>query len=64
MGHLAFTDHWGVAVDAYVGHGKGRHRAALNVGNCLTYAISGLAGEPLFCAGEDCTQTVLMLVGR
>lgn len=29
--------------------GKGRHPAALNFGDCCTYAIASLAGEPLLC---------------
>jgi ribonuclease VapC len=54
--------HWSVAVDAYVRFGKGRHPAALNFGDCLTYAVSRVAGEPLLFTGEDFTKTDLDLV--
>src|SRR5205823_5704732 len=46
------AEHWPVAVDAYSRYGKGRHRAALNFGDCLTYAVCRLAGEPLLCMGD------------
>jgi ribonuclease VapC len=55
-------DHWPIAVDAYLRYGKGRHPAALNFGDCLTYAVSRLANEPLLCVGDDFTRTDLMLV--
>ncbi|MBX6723923.1 MAG: type II toxin-antitoxin system VapC family toxin [Dactylosporangium sp.] len=60
---IPFTDlHWPVAVDAYLRFGKGRHPAALNFGDCLTYAVSQVAGEPLLCLGEDFARTDLPLV--
>jgi ribonuclease VapC len=60
---VAFTaDHWPMAVDAYLRYGKGRHPAALNFGDCLTYAVSRLADEPLLCIGEDFVKTDLSLV--
>ncbi len=60
---VAFTaDHWAVAVDAYLRFGKGRHPAALNFGDCLTYAISHVAGEPLLCIGDDFRKSDLALV--
>ena len=34
------SEHWGVAVDAFLRYGKGRHPAALNFGDCLTYAVA------------------------
>lgn len=43
-------------------HGKGRHPAALNFGDCLTYATAYVAGEPLLCVGDDFAQTDLELV--
>jgi ribonuclease VapC len=55
------ADHWPVAVDAFLRFGKGRHPAALNFGDCLTYAVSRLAGEPLLCLGNDFAQTDLRL---
>jgi ribonuclease VapC len=60
---ISFTaDHWPVAVDAYVRYGKGRHPAALNFGDCLTYAVSRIASEPLLCVGNDFARTDLPLV--
>jgi ribonuclease VapC len=55
-------DHWPLAVQAFLRYGKGRHAAALNFGDCLTYATARLAGEPLLCMGEDFTKTDLALV--
>jgi ribonuclease VapC len=57
-------DHWGAAVDAFLCYGKGRHPAGLNVGDCLTYAVARLAGEPLLCLGDDFARTDLELVAR
>lgn len=54
--------HWRVAQSAFVRYGIGRHPAALNFGDCLTYAIAYVAGEPLLCVGEDFAQTDLDLV--
>jgi ribonuclease VapC len=54
--------HWPVAVDAFTRYGKGRHPAALNFGNCLTYATCRLARRPLLCTGDDFPQTDLDLV--
>lgn len=55
------AEHWPVAVDAFVRFGKGRHRAGLNFGDCMTYAVARLAGEPLLCLGDDFAQTDLAL---
>jgi ribonuclease VapC len=54
--------HWPVAVDAFTRYGKGRHPAALNFGDCLTYATCRLAGRPLLCTGDDFPQTDLHVV--
>src|SRR5438034_1295824 len=56
------AEDWQVAVDAYLRYGKGRHPAALNFGDCLTYAICRQAGQPLLCVGDDFTRTDLDLV--
>ena len=53
--------HWREAGRAFVHYGKGRHRAALNLGDCMTYATARLAGEPLLCLREDFTLTDLEL---
>jgi ribonuclease VapC len=57
------AEHWTLAVQAFLRFGKGRHPAALNFGDCLTYATARLAGEPLLCLGEDFAKTDLALVG-
>ena len=49
--------HYGAAVDAWLRYGKGRHPAALNFGDCLSYAVARLAGEPLLFVGEDFART-------
>jgi ribonuclease VapC len=54
--------HWSVAIDAFMRFGKGRHPAALNFGDCLTYATAHLAEAPLLYVGEDFTLTDLSLV--
>jgi ribonuclease VapC len=53
------ADHWMVAADALIAYGKGRHRAGLNFGDCMTYAVAKLAGEPLLCLGDDFPATDL-----
>jgi ribonuclease VapC len=55
------AEHWPVAVDAFIRFGKGRHPAALDFGDCLTYAVSRLAEQPLLCLGNDFAQTDLPL---
>jgi ribonuclease VapC len=54
-------DHWREAMEAYARFGRGRHRAALNFGDCLTYAVAKLAGQPLLCLGDDFAKTDLPL---
>lgn len=51
--------HWREAVDAYRRFGKGRHGAQLNFGDCMTYAVSTLAAEPLLFVGKDFGHTDL-----
>lgn len=60
---VAFDEgHAAVALDAYSRFGKGRHPAALNFGDCCTYATASIAGESLLCVGNDFRQTDLPLV--
>jgi ribonuclease VapC len=49
------------AVAAYVRYGRGRHKAGLNYGDCLTYAVARLAGQQLLCVGSDFALTDLEL---
>jgi len=51
--------HWRTAVEAFRRFGKGRHPAALNFGDCLTYATAKLADRPLFFVGNDFGKTDL-----
>ncbi|MGP7996640.1 MAG: type II toxin-antitoxin system VapC family toxin [Streptosporangiaceae bacterium] len=53
--------HWREAVAAYLRFGRGRHKAQLNFGDCLTYAVARLAGESLLCIGDDFARTDLAL---
>jgi len=41
------------AREAFLRFGRGRHPAALNYGDCLTYATAKLAEQPLLFVGED-----------
>ena len=43
----------------YVFHlfGKGRHPAALNFGDCLSYAMTGAYNDALLYKGDDFSQT-------
>lgn len=54
--------HAEIAVDAFNRYGKGRHKAALNFGDCMTYATAYLAREPLLFVGDDFGHTDLELV--
>lgn len=42
-----------VAVEAFVQYGKGRHRAGLNFGDCISYALAKTELMPLLCKGDD-----------
>ena len=37
--------------------GRGRHRAALNLGDCLAYALAEATREPLLFKGDDFART-------
>ncbi len=37
--------------------GKGRHDAALNCGDCFSYALASATGEPLLFTGADFART-------
>jgi ribonuclease VapC len=38
-------------------YGKGRHAAALNYGDCFSYALAVIRNEPLLFKGEDFART-------
>ena len=46
-----------VARYAYRQFGKGRHPARLNFGDCFSYALARVAGEPLLFVGDDFGRT-------
>jgi ribonuclease VapC len=46
-----------VAREAWRRYGKGRHSAGLNLGDCFSYALAKVAGEPLLFKGDDFTHT-------
>lgn len=50
-------EHWHVAAEADIRYGKGRHPAALNFGDCMTYATAQVAEHPLLFIGDDFAQT-------
>lgn len=55
---VPFDDrHLGWARDAYRRFGKGRHAAALNLGDCIAYATARVAALPLLFKGRDFEQT-------
>jgi ribonuclease VapC len=45
-------------------YGKGRHPAALNFGDCFSYALAKVLGEPLLFKGNDFSKTDLVQYGR
>jgi ribonuclease VapC len=53
------ADHWRAAIDAYGRFGRGRHRAQLNFGDCLAYAVARLADQPLLAVGPEFGKTDL-----
>jgi ribonuclease VapC len=46
-----------VARQAYSDFGKGRHPAGLNFGDCFSYALAKVSGEPLLFKGNDFRKT-------
>lgn len=51
------AEHADRARRAWRRYGKGRHPAGLNFGDCFSYALASLAGEPLLFKGNDFSQT-------
>jgi len=46
-----------LAVDAFRRFGRGRHPAALNIGDCFAYALAKATGEKLLFNGGDLART-------
>lgn len=58
VGTIPFEEaHWKEAVEAYLRFGRGRHRASLNFGDCMSYAAAKVAGQPLLFVGRDFERT-------
>ena len=51
------SDEWEAATLAYERFGRGRHKAALNFGDCLAYATAAVAGDSLLFVGSDFAKT-------
>jgi ribonuclease VapC len=51
------------AQNAYLRFGKGRHPAALNYGDCMSYALAKVCDEALLFKGQDFAQTDVARVG-
>lgn len=55
---VPFTEeHFQSALAAFLRYGKGRHPAALNLGDCMAYAVAKLADLPLLYTGDDFAKT-------
>lgn len=50
-------EHADQARRAWRRYGKGRHPAGLNYGDCFSYALAKLTGEPLLFKGDDFSKT-------
>ncbi len=46
-----------VAREAFVRFGKGRHKAGLNFGDCMSYALAKTRKAKLLCKGADFAAT-------
>jgi ribonuclease VapC len=50
------------AMSGWRRYGKGRHTAALNFGDCFTYALAERTGHPVLCIGDDFAATDIGVV--
>jgi ribonuclease VapC len=50
-------EHLDAATTAFIRFGRGRHPAALNFGDCMSYAVASVAGMPLMFTGEGFRRT-------
>ncbi len=51
------ADHMRWALHGWRHYGKGRHKAALNLGDCFSYALAKAMDAPLLFKGEDFQYT-------
>ncbi len=60
---VPFDEHQaGIARSAFTRFGKGRHKAALNFGDCAAYALAIAEAEPLLFKGTDFSATDVEVV--
>lgn len=50
-----------LAREAALRFGKGRHKAGLNFGDCVAYALARAERAPLLCTGDDFSHTDIEL---
>ena len=48
---------WHAATSAFLRFGRRRHKAALNFGDCLAYAVASTARDSLLFVGDDFART-------
>ena len=48
-----------LALDGWHRYGRGRHRAALNLGDCFSYGLARHLRAPIVCTGDDFAHTDL-----
>ena len=53
-----------IARIAFRAYGKGRHQAALNFGDCFSYAAAITRDEPLLFKGNDFSQTDVLIAAH
>jgi len=53
-------EHAMAAQQAYSDYGKGRHPAGLNLGDCFSYALAKVWGEPPLFKGNDFRKTDIL----
>lgn len=46
-----------IAIEAFRRFGRGRHPAALNIGDCFSYALAAASDDSLLFKGDDFAQT-------
>ena len=56
------AEHALVARQAWNRFGKTRHKARLNFGDCMVYAVAKVDGQALLCKGNDFIHTDIELV--
>ncbi len=58
---ISIDDHHAdLAIIAMQRFGKGRHKAALNMGDCFGYAVAKAANAPILFIGDDFSRTDLI----